>query len=518
MPVPFKHKDLLVNFVSDNRNAGWARDLVCLALTTGGNLTDDDKFLIWNEIEDNAPSPSLSLPSAINSPYPKIELLKLTHVQGVNLLASNQDVVFCNEGITLLYGQNRSGKSGYFRILNQLAEGEVNYILHPNVFAESGSSKEVVLEYVIDGVVQPPFHWDCASVSPRELRHIRCFDTKYAATFLQPRTGNSYLFESYNLRVFRAIHDTLRYLEEEMGVTIDTTTKSSLTSLCTVLYRNNLQQALVDEFRNELNNLGMGDLKVDLMVDDLMVDTSQIAIRLVNNLNIEGVLSEAEQKCAALALFLAECDLMEVKQPVIFDDPVNSLDAQIIQNLSERILDLDYQVIVFTHNDILSRELAEHRNVTVFKPSSSIRVSPKKHMLAYDVISDINATGYVMSRGSVKSDYFLNKADAALKVTPFLSPEPAMAYLRRAVEEMVDEKVFQKLSPLRYRGHSSAIEWVKLKGMVNQGVDGDARIEELRSVYEKLSGRGAHLGALSSAATLSQSELIAIFNRLIAIV
>ena len=262
----------------------------------------------------------------------------------------------------------------------------------------------------------------------------------------------------------------------------------------------------------------MGDLKVELVVDDLLVDTSQIAIRLVNNMNIDEVLSEAEQKCAALALFFAECDLMEVKQPVVFDDPVNSLDAQIIQNLAERILDLDHQVIVFTHNGILSRELAEHRNVTVFKPSISNRVSPKRHMLVYDVLSDINATGYVMSRGSVKSDYFLDKADEALKVTPFLTSEPTIAYLRRAVEEMVDEKVFQKLSPLRYRGHSSTIEWVRLKGMVNQGVDGDARIEELRKIYEKLSGRGTHLGALSSAATLSQSELITLYNRLRAIV
>lgn len=516
--MPFKHKNLLVNYVSDSRNAVWARDLVCLALKTGGNLTDDDKFLIWNEIEDNIPTPSQSLPGTISSPYPKIELLKLTHVKGVNLLASNQDVVFCNEGITLLYGQNRSGKSGYFRILNQLAEGEVNYILHPNVFATAGCLKEVVLEYMIDGVIQPPLHWDCASASPRELRHIRCFDTRYAATFLQPRTGNTYLFESYNLRVFRAIHDTLRYLKEAMGVTIDATTESSLTSLCTILYRNNLKQALVDVFRIELNNLGMGNLKVDLVVDDLLVDTSQIAIRLVNNMNIDEVLSEAEQKCAALALFFAECDLMEVKQPVVFDDPVNSLDAQIIQNLAERILDLDHQVIVFTHNGILSRELAEHRNVTVFKPSISNRVSPKRHMLVYDVLSDINATGYVMSRGSVKSDYFLDKADEALKVTPFLTSEPTIAYLRRAVEEMVDEKVFQKLSPLRYRGHSSTIEWVRLKGMVNQGVDGDARIEELRKIYEKLSGRGTHLGALSSAATLSQSELITLHNRLRAIV
>lgn len=518
MVVPFRHKDLLSNYVSDSRNAVWARDLVCLALSTGGNLSDDDKFLIWEEIDNDTTVSSQSLSGTINSPYPKIEILKLTHVQGLNALAPNQEIIFCEEGITVLYGQNRSGKSGYFRVLNQLAKGEVNYALHSNVFSTAVSTKEIILEYRINGAAQTPLHWDCASPGPHELRHIRCFDTKYADSFLQPRDGNTYFFDSFNLRVFRAINDTLLYLKDDMGVTIDTTTESSLTTLCTVLYRNNLKQALISEFRIELDKLGMGDLKVDLVVDDLLVDSSQIAIKLVNNINVDGVLSEAELKCAALALFLAECNLMEVKQPVVFDDPVNSLDAQIIQNLAERLLELNYQVIVFTHNDILSSELADNRNVTVFKPSNSNRVSPKRHMLAYDIISDINATGYVMSRGSLKSNYFLDMADAALKVTPFLSPEPAIAYLRRAVEELVDEKVFQKLSPLRYRGHSSSIEWMRLKGMVNQGTSGDARIEELRKIYEKLSSRGSHLGALSTAATLSQSELITLYYRLRAIV
>ena len=112
MAVPVRHIDLLRQFVADTSHPVWARDLVCLVANTGGTLSDAEKYLIWEEYEQGATTPSQTLPAGMGTPYPKVELRKLTHHQGVNALADNQDIFFCNEGITLLYGQNRSGKSG----------------------------------------------------------------------------------------------------------------------------------------------------------------------------------------------------------------------------------------------------------------------------------------------------------------------------------------------------------------------------------------------------------------------
>lgn len=66
------------------------------------------------------------------------------------------------------------------------------------------------------------------------------------------------------------------------------------------------------------------------------------------------VLSEGEQKVLALADFLAEARLAGITAPVIFDDPVSSLDHRRINEVAQRIATLadDNQVIVFTH-DIL---------------------------------------------------------------------------------------------------------------------------------------------------------------------
>ncbi|MGC0274865.1 AAA family ATPase [Pseudactinotalea sp. Z1739] len=71
------------------------------------------------------------------------------------------------------------------------------------------------------------------------------------------------------------------------------------------------------------------------------------------------VLSEGEQKVLALADFLAEARLAGITAPVIFDDPVSSLDHRRINEVAQRIAGLadDNQVIVFTHDILFATTL-----------------------------------------------------------------------------------------------------------------------------------------------------------------
>lgn len=65
-----------------------------------------------------------------------------------------------------------------------------------------------------------------------------------------------------------------------------------------------------------------------------------------------AVLSEGEQKVLAMADFLAEARLAGITAPVIFDDPVSSLDHRRIYEVAQRVTALaeTTQVIVFTHD------------------------------------------------------------------------------------------------------------------------------------------------------------------------
>ncbi|SIF22359.1 cytochrome c biogenesis protein CcmA [Mycobacteroides abscessus subsp. abscessus] len=71
------------------------------------------------------------------------------------------------------------------------------------------------------------------------------------------------------------------------------------------------------------------------------------------------ILSEGEQKVIALADFLAEARLAGITAPIIFDDPVSSLDHRRVDEVAQRIAKLaeHHQVIVFTHDILFTTKL-----------------------------------------------------------------------------------------------------------------------------------------------------------------
>jgi hypothetical protein len=80
---------------------------------------------------------------------------------------------------------------------------------------------------------------------------------------------------------------------------------------------------------------------------------------LTADYRLSQILSEGEQKVLALADFLAEARMGGSSAPIVFDDPVNSLDHRRLREVSDRIAALvrTRQVIVFTHDIWLATEL-----------------------------------------------------------------------------------------------------------------------------------------------------------------
>jgi hypothetical protein len=80
---------------------------------------------------------------------------------------------------------------------------------------------------------------------------------------------------------------------------------------------------------------------------------------LTGNYKPSKILSEGEQKVLALADFLAEARLTGITAPIIFDDPVCSLDHRRINEVADRfaLLAADNQVVVFTHDIFFATNL-----------------------------------------------------------------------------------------------------------------------------------------------------------------
>lgn len=514
MAVPIRHKDILKNYVDNAANAAWARDLVSLAVQTGGVMTDVEHTKVLDEFENKIRTPTVPLPPNYVVDDPELKLLKLTHVRGVNALAENQNIIFCEEGVTLIYGQNRSGKSGYFRILNQIAGGEINHKLYQNVHVSTPSPIEVQLEYSLAGNPKPVFLWNGQSAGPAEVRHLRFFDSQYATTYLSTRDGNTFFFKSQNLKVFKAINDTLDILKGA-GAKLDPAVEAGLRGLCSTSYRDNLTRALIDAFQDELRELGMEDLKVSLIVGDLLDDSSIVTIKMSNAMNIHGILSEAEQKCAALALFFAECDLMAVKQPIVLDDPVNSLDDIFIERFAHKLSKIENQVVVFTHSVLFLEAMTDGRRFKVFKnpfASRSGSLTRNKHELVYDVFTSGSAFGYIQNYVDKKTMFYLDRAQEKLSETPVTDEKGIVNDLRMAVEWAIDEVVFRGMAPRRFKG-SDLTDWNMMENMANSGTQ---NVIELHDIYDQLSSL-IHLGFSSYVSSATVTKLQNLHRRILAV-
>lgn len=73
----------------------------------------------------------------IGKPVARMAVLSLFDIVGVNALAQDARLDFSPEGVTVIYGLNGSGKSGFMRIFKQLSGNPYEEPIQPNVFRKA---------------------------------------------------------------------------------------------------------------------------------------------------------------------------------------------------------------------------------------------------------------------------------------------------------------------------------------------------------------------------------------------
>src|SRR5262249_4337342 len=107
---------------------GWVRTIVADVLAKRTQVSEAAlaeiyrRFLIEKKLKDGQPidAPVLEAPSIAGGERETFRLKTLSAIEGVNALAKNQQIEFHPE-LTILYGENAAGKTGYSRILKRLA-------------------------------------------------------------------------------------------------------------------------------------------------------------------------------------------------------------------------------------------------------------------------------------------------------------------------------------------------------------------------------------------------------------
>jgi energy-coupling factor transporter ATP-binding protein EcfA2 len=136
-------------------------------------------------------APSGNTDSIANNPAVTLTCAK--NLQNVNALRPDQDLSIESSGLTVVYGENGTGKSGYVRFLKQAcrARGGPD-VIYPNVYTEESATQTGVLEYAVNGDPRE-FVWESGAAIPSELREVSVFDSRSAAVYITGENEVAYL-------------------------------------------------------------------------------------------------------------------------------------------------------------------------------------------------------------------------------------------------------------------------------------------------------------------------------------
>lgn len=116
----------------------------------------------------------------------------ISNVEGVNALVSDRSLEFGINGVTVVYGENGAGKSGYIRILKKLADAKYKEILKENVYVPSKKKQSCEVTVVRNGS-ENTLKYDL--LKDREyplLKDIDIFDTRISTAYINDANEASY--------------------------------------------------------------------------------------------------------------------------------------------------------------------------------------------------------------------------------------------------------------------------------------------------------------------------------------
>lgn len=155
-----------------------------------------------------------------------VQLVAIKNLENVNALASGQTLPIGEEGLTIIYGDNGSGKSGYSRVLKKAcrARDQREEILPDAKLPPGAPGKaKAAFDLIVDGA-EVPVEWTDGEVPPEHLASIAIFDSRCARAYIDEQ--NDFCYVPYGLDILEGLARTCNRLkariETEHGDPVDT--------------------------------------------------------------------------------------------------------------------------------------------------------------------------------------------------------------------------------------------------------------------------------------------------------
>ncbi|MEN6372902.1 MAG: AAA family ATPase [Armatimonadota bacterium] len=218
--LPTWQRDALRRLASGALSESDYKELEHLCLQPFGLKVDGCESIVAMPLE------SKHLPIIVTGESESVTLATVKSVQNVNLLDPASILAFHPTGITVIYGDNGSGKSGYTRILKKMCRArDAGSPICPNIYKEAtGDPAQAVVDYCIGDDFQT-YNWVENSDVPNELARVSIFDSDCAKLYVNDY--NDVAYRPFGLDLF----DRLSSVADVVGQRL-ADRKSKLVSKC----------------------------------------------------------------------------------------------------------------------------------------------------------------------------------------------------------------------------------------------------------------------------------------------
>jgi len=216
--TPLSGIGLLIEWA--NEQDQWIRRLVSEVIKTRRRLQDEsidaiyETFLREKELREGDPvkvepisAGDLSAPSGMT-----LRLVSLRHIENVNALLPNQEIEF-HPRLTICFGENASGKTGYVRILKRAAAVRTAEPVLPNIHGGAVRGTPRARIRVRIGNEERSIDWQ-GEEGLEPLTRIDIFDTRAAVVHLAEDL--SYSYTPADLALYPLVTEGIERVQEKL--------------------------------------------------------------------------------------------------------------------------------------------------------------------------------------------------------------------------------------------------------------------------------------------------------------
>lgn len=159
-----------------------------------------------------------------------VKLRSISSVENVNALAEGQELSFTQTGITVIYGDNGSGKSGYARILKKACRARTSkgFDIKPNIYSRQSTPSSALIRYSSNGT-NHEFTWESGVQPVPELCAVSVFDSDAASIHVDQ--ANDVAYTPFPLEILKSWADICDAVKKKAKDNIDKLTLQTPQSL-----------------------------------------------------------------------------------------------------------------------------------------------------------------------------------------------------------------------------------------------------------------------------------------------